>query len=75
METLDLTAGAVDLLRRRLAGEPVEITDENRPLYRELAGAGLMIPLSTWAGGAESRFLFTEVGWGLREARATAPPP
>ncbi len=44
IETMNLSDGAVDLFRRRYAGEWVEVTDENRPFYRELAGAGLMAP-------------------------------
>ena len=39
------------LLRRRLAGEWVDVTDGTRPLYRELVGAGMMIPLHSFARG------------------------
>ena len=44
MPTITLSDAAQDLLRRRLADEWVEVTDETRPLYRELADAGLMSP-------------------------------
>ncbi len=76
-EPVILSEAAVNLLRRRLAKELVEVTEENRPLFSELVEAGLMMPLSTWAGGPESRFLFTEMGWNRREEflTASAPPP
>jgi hypothetical protein len=51
---------AMALLRRRLARERVDVTDETRPLYRELVEAGLMIPLHTMTGGDESGYRLTE---------------
>ncbi len=39
----------------------------NREAYRELAAAGLMYPVSTFAHGPESLFRFTEEGWRRRE--------
>jgi hypothetical protein len=53
METVNLSVDAVALLRRRLADERVEVTEENRPIYRELVEAGVMIPINTFLGGAE----------------------
>jgi len=50
------------LLRRRLARERVDVTDESRPLYRELMEAGLMVPLHTMTGGDESAYRLTEAG-------------
>ena len=61
-----LSDAARELLRRRLAGER-EVTDANRPLYRELVAARIMYPVSTWAGGPESVFRFTPAGWERRE--------
>ena len=55
-----LTEAARELLRRRLAREQVPVDDETRPLYRELAEAGLMIPLHTLTGGGESAYRLTE---------------
>ncbi len=61
----NLSEAAGELLRRRLAGDR-EVTDANRPLYRELVAAGIMYPVSTWAGGPESVFRFTRAGWERR---------
>jgi hypothetical protein len=62
-----LSGHAVDLLRRRLDGERVEITDVTRPLYRELVAAGWMIPLHTFALGRESAYRLTEQACDLRD--------
>jgi hypothetical protein len=73
-----LSEPARELLRRRLAGDR-EVTDANRPLYRELVAARIMYPVSTWVGGPESVFRFTRAGWERREewinARADALHP
>ena len=61
-----LSEAARELLRRRLAGDR-EVTDANRPLYRELVAARIMYPVSTWVGGPESVFRFTRAGWERRE--------
>ncbi len=66
-ETITLSESALALLRSRLAGRAVDVTDETRPAYRELAAMGLMIPLHTFAKGRESAYRFTEEGWGRRE--------
>ena len=60
-----LTEAARELLRRRLAGDR-EVTDANRPLYRELVAARIMIPCHTFIGGWESAFKFTYWGWKRR---------
>jgi hypothetical protein len=62
----NLSEAARELLRRRLAGDR-EVTDANRPLYRELVAARIMYPVSTWVGGPESVFRFTLAGWERRE--------
>jgi len=59
-ESVQLSEDALVLLRRRLARERVEVTDETRPLYRELVATGLMIPLHTMTGGDESAYRLTE---------------
>jgi hypothetical protein len=71
METTTLSEAALCLLRRRTSGERVPVTDDTRPAYRELAGAGLMVAGHSFTGGRESVFKFTEAGWGL--ATATWP--
>ena len=53
-DALTLSEPALALLLRRLAGERVQVTDGTRPLYRELVGAGLMIPLHSFARGQEA---------------------
>ncbi len=55
MQAIAISEPARDLLRRRLAVERVEVTDETRPSYRELVAAGMMIPLHTFALGARER--------------------
>jgi hypothetical protein len=64
-ETLSEIAAA--LLRRRLAGERVEVTDETRPAYRELVEAGMMMPLHTFALGPNSAYRLTETACDLRD--------
>ena len=66
MQTITLSESALALLRRQLAGDD-EVNEANRPFYRELAAAGIMIPISTWAAGPESVFRFTEEGWTRRQ--------
>ena len=61
----NLSETARELLRRHLAGED-EVTDSNRDAYRELAAARIMIPLSGFATGPESRYIFTYWGWHMR---------
>jgi hypothetical protein len=60
MQTITLSEAALTLLRRRLAGEWVEVTDETRPFYRELVDAGLMIPLHSFARGRDGAYRLTE---------------
>jgi hypothetical protein len=42
------------------------VTDANRPLYRELAAARIMVPCHTLIGGWESTFKLTYWGWKRR---------
>lgn len=67
-----LSESALDLLRRRLAGERVDVNAETRPLYRELAAAGLMYPVSGFTHGPEANYRLTEAGWEF--SAAVAPP-
>jgi hypothetical protein len=64
-ESDNLSAAARELRRRYRAGEEM-VTDSNRAAYRELAAARIMIPLSGFATGPESRYVFTYWGWRLR---------
>jgi hypothetical protein len=67
MQTVTLSANAITLLRHRLAGEWVEVTDESRPHYRELVEAGLIIPLHSFARGPNGAYRLTEAACDLRE--------
>ena len=70
MPTITLSDAAQDLLRRRLADEWVEVTDETRPLYREPADAGLMSPRHSFARGRNGSYRLTEAAlqWANRHA-------
>lgn len=57
---------AMELFRRRLAGERVEVTDRNRVAYRELAAWGLMAAGHSFAGGDESIYAFTKEGFARK---------
>ncbi len=49
MSTITLSEDALVVLKLRLSRQEVEVTEATRPAYRELAAAGLMIPLHTFA--------------------------
>jgi hypothetical protein len=66
-DTITLSEAALALLRRRLAGERVEVTDETRPLYRELVEAGMMMPLHTFALGPDSAYRLTDAACDMRD--------
>ncbi|WP_406698773.1 hypothetical protein V5E97_07790 [Singulisphaera sp. Ch08] len=68
-----LSETALSLLRVRLTGQRVEVTDENRPLYRELAASGLAIPLHTFTGGDESAYRLTEAAVSFVASYAPSP--
>jgi hypothetical protein len=61
-ESITLSEAALSILRLRLADEWVEVTEETRPLYRELVEAGLMIPLHSFARGDEGAYRLTKAG-------------
>jgi hypothetical protein len=62
MPTITLSHAALALLKRNLTGPQILVDDDNRRAYRELASAGLMIPLHTFAHGEESAYRLTEAG-------------
>jgi hypothetical protein len=68
-----LSEAALALLKRRLAGERVDVTDETRPWYRELAEAGYMIPLHTFSNGPEGHYRLTDAACDLRDGPLSAP--
>jgi hypothetical protein len=68
MKTTTLSEAALSLLRRRLAGERIAVTEENRPLFREMVEAGLMEPLTTFLHGKEGNYRPTEAACALKDA-------
>jgi hypothetical protein len=62
----NLSDAARALLTRIAAGERVEITPENRPVFRELAAARIIYLMHTFAKGDESGYRFTYWGWKQR---------
>jgi hypothetical protein len=61
------------LLRRIASGDRVEITDQNRAAFRELAAARIIYLRHTFAKGDESGYRFTYWGW-QRRFEMIAPP-
>jgi hypothetical protein len=61
MQTLSLSEAAMDLLKRNMIGTQILVDDDNREAYRELARAGLMVPLHTPLG-RESAYRMTQEG-------------
>jgi hypothetical protein len=69
----ELSEGARNLLLACYTGAYILVDDENRGAYRELAEAGLMIPLHTFAHGRESAYRMTDAG--VSNASSLAPLP
>lgn len=61
-----LSPSARDLLRACIAGENPDGDGANRPAYRELVSANIMMPMGTFAKGDECVFRFTFAGWERR---------
>jgi hypothetical protein len=62
MLTITLTEAALDLLNRNMSGTQILVDDKNREVYRELARAGLTIPLHSFAYGDEATYRLTKEG-------------
>jgi hypothetical protein len=73
MKAIALSDAARNLLRRRAAGEHVEVTPDNLEAYRELARSGVMEPFSGFMRGPEAVFRFTKEGWKIREELQRSP--
>jgi hypothetical protein len=58
-DAIALSESAREILRRRLSGQRVEVTDETREFYRELAAAGLAEPVHTFTKGRDSHYRLT----------------
>ena len=64
MQSVPLSAEAVALFRHHVAEQGhLEVNNSRRPLYRELARAGLMIAAHTFAGADESLYKLTKLGF------------
>jgi len=73
MPVVELSRAARDVLRRRAAGEGVDVTPESLEAYRELVRAGVMYPVSGFLRGPEATFRFTEEG-SARRNELQRPP-
>jgi hypothetical protein len=56
----ELSESALSLLRLRLSGQRVEVTDKTRVPYQELATAGLAEPVHTFTKGRDSYYRLTQ---------------
>jgi hypothetical protein len=59
-------SGAAGELLRQLIADRVEVTPENRPAFRELAAARIILLGHSFAGGPESCYRWTYHGWHRR---------
>lgn len=74
MPTITLSAEALALLRRHVERDNIRVEDSNREAHRELARAGLMEAVHTFAWGRESRYRFTEEGWRFASGLSSPAP-
>lgn len=74
LDQITLSEDALALLRRLvLTDDRVEVAADTRPLYRELAAAGIMYPVSGMTRGPEANFRFTDEGWARRHEILARP--
>jgi len=66
MRIRTLSPTALALLRLHVEQDGIRVDDANREAHRELAAAGIMYPVSTFARGPEAYFRFTPEGWERR---------
>jgi hypothetical protein len=66
MQTITLSEAALALFRLHIERDGIRVDEANRAAHRELAAAGIMYPVSTFAHGSEAYFRFTEYGWERR---------
>jgi hypothetical protein len=64
--TLSLSPTALALFRLHILQDGIRVDDANREAHRELAAAGIMYPVSTFARGPEAYFRLTQEGWDRR---------
>jgi hypothetical protein len=64
MPAVILSEAALALFRLHVERHgQIEVDDVTRPLYREMARAGVMVAVSTYAGGPESAYRVTKLGF------------
>jgi len=63
MQTVTLSEAALTLFRLHLERRRTMDVDANRETYRELARAGLMVAGNSFAGGDESVYHVTKLGF------------
>jgi hypothetical protein len=66
MPTIALSEAALALFRLHIERDGIRVDDANREAHRELAAAGIMYPVSTFARGPEAYFRLTKDGWNRR---------
>ncbi len=66
MPTIALSEAALALFRLHVEQDGIRVDDADRGAHRELAAAGIMYPVSTFARGPEAYFRFTPEGWERR---------
>jgi hypothetical protein len=67
MQTMSLSEAAIALFPLHIEQHgDIVVDDETRPIYRELARAGVMRAGSTYAGGPESAYRVTTEGFERR---------
>ena len=62
----NLSESAKELLRTCISGNCPDGDETNRPAYRELVRARIMIPMGSFSKGNECVFRFTYWGWERR---------
>jgi hypothetical protein len=74
MQSFALSEAALVVLRLHVERDNIRIDDTNRESYRELARAGLMEAIHTFALGRESRYRFTRAGREMANAISNRVP-
>jgi hypothetical protein len=59
----EISNEAIALLQTCLETRRVVVTPENREVYRELARAEIMFPVSGFVNGEEAVYRFSDDGW------------
>jgi hypothetical protein len=61
-----LSPDAIALFRLHVEQDGIRVDDAKRAAHRELAAAGIMYPVSTFARGPEAYFRLTPEAWERR---------